>query len=168
MTKGLKGHLMSRRNKVSTVSVSGMNMDEVVNVARGLCVRKPHVILITCGTNSMFSHPRTTGDGTKIAVEPLSPAQVCQKLRELVTVLESEFPATKVVISQLILRTDVDGASEKINEVNTLIAQSNIAHVDQSSITSAHLNGSKLHLNQSGDKKLAVNFIEFLRAFLDD
>ena len=165
MVKGLKGHLMSKRNVISCHSISGLNLDELMVVGRGLCARKPHVLLVTCGTNSVFPKRKP---GATTEPTPMSPDEACKKMREFVTLIASEFPATKVVFSNLIERTDIDGASATIKQVNTLIAQSNIAHVDQSSITSAHLNGSKLHLNQSGDKKLAVNFIEFLRAFLDD
>ena len=162
MVKNLKGHLMSRKNcRITCVSISGMNMDEVTEVTRGLCARRPDVILVTCGTNSLF--PKRTS-GTETAPNP---AELCAKMRSLITTIEHEFPKTKVILSKLIVRNDIDGASTQIDEVNNLISQSNLPHVDHSNINSTHLNGSKLHLNHSGDIQLAKNFVNFLDSFQD-
>ena len=168
MIKGLKGHLMSRRNKVTCYSISKLNMDELVNVARGLCVRKPHVLLVTCGTNSLFPQCFSpSGNGGTPTSDALEPEDVCRRMREFVQTIETEFPGTKVVFSEIIMRTDVEGAAEKINKVNGLIAASNIAHVSHQNIMPEHLNGSNLHLNNKGDRLLATNIIGFLRDFLD-
>ena len=154
MVKNLKGHLMSRKDcRVTCVSISGMNLDEATEVTRGLCARKPDVILVTCGTNSLF--PKMSSETAP------DPAEVCAKMRDLVATIERDFPNTEVILPKLIVRTDIEGAGSKIDEVNKLISDSNLPHVDHSNITGAHLNGSKLHLNHSGDILLAKNFVIF-------
>ena len=102
---------MSQKNfRVTNVPISGMKMDEVTEMGRGLCARKPDVIFVTCGTNSMF--PKKP-PGATVASAPMSPTEVCAKLRELVIAIEREFPRTKVIISKLTDRIDIPGASEK-------------------------------------------------------
>ena len=153
LVKNLKGHLMCRRKfKVTNVSISGMKLDEVTDMARGLCVRKPQVLFIACGTNSLF--PKNSSDA-------MSPTDVAAKLREVRDTIQREFPSTKVILSTLIVRDDVDGASEKISEVNSLIHQSGAEFIDHPNITLEHLNGSKVHLNRSGDIQLSKNFVDF-------
>ena len=162
LVKNLKGHLMSRKNcRVTCVSISGMNLDEVTEVTRGLCARRPDVILVTCGTNSLFPK-HTSGTGTAP-----NPTELCAKMRNLIATIERDFPTTKVVISKLIVRNDVDGAAAQIDEVNKLISDSNLPHVDHSNINTTHLNGSKVHLNHTGDILLAKNFVNFLDSFQD-
>ena len=153
LLKNLKGHLMSRRKfRVTNVSISGMKLDELTNMARGLCVRKPQVLFLACGTNSLF--PKDSNDA-------MSPADVVAKLREIRDTIQGEFPTTKVIISSLIVRNDRDGANDKISEVNSLLYESGMEFIDHPNITLEHLNGSKLHLNRSGDIQLSKNFVEF-------
>ena len=153
LLKNLKGHLMSRRKfRVTNVSISGMKLDELTNMARGLCVRKPQVLFLACGTNSLFP---------KDSNEAMSPADVVAKLREIRDTIQGEFPTTKVIISSLIVRNDRDGANDKISEVNSLLYESGMEFIDHPNITLEHLNGSKLHLNRSGDIQLSKNFVEF-------
>ena len=91
----------------------------------------------------------------------MTPAEVVAKLQEVANTIQSEFPFTKVIISSLITRNDIAGASEKVDEVNSLISQSSMVYIDHPNITTEHLNGSKLHLNHSGDLQLSRNFITY-------
>ena len=166
MVKGLQSHKMSGRNRVSCVSIGGMSVEEMLDVGRGLCKREPHLLIVTCGTNSLFPRPKKTLDGP-VVVHPMSPTDIVAKMREMKTTLEAEFTSTQVIFSKLITRNDIANAQEKIDEVNDLISQSNLAHIDHENITSDHLNGSKLHLNQSGDRLLATNIINFIKTFYD-
>ena len=153
LVKNLKGHLMSRRKfRVTNVPISGMKLDEVTDLARGLCCRKPQALFLACGTNSLL--PKDSSDA-------MSPADVAAKLREIRDTIQGEFPTTRVIISTLIVRNDCDGAMEKISEVNTLIHQSGMEFIDHPNITVEHLNGSKLHLNRSGDIQLSKNFVDY-------
>ena len=154
LVKNLKGHLMSKRKfRVTNVPISGMKLEEVLDMARGLCCRKPQILFITCGTNSLFPKDGSTA---------MTPADIVAKLQEVRDTIQREFPETKVIVSTLIVRNDFDNAGEKIDEVNSLIYQSGMEFIDHPNITLEHLNGSKLHLNRSGDIQLSKNFVEFL------
>ena len=128
MVKGLQSHKMSGRNRVSCVSVGGMSVVEMLDVSRGLCKREPHLLIVTCGTNSLFPRTKKTLDG-HIDNQSMSPADIVAKMREMKSTLETEFPSTQVIFSKLITRNDIANAQEKIDEVNDLISQSNLAHI---------------------------------------
>ena len=88
--------------------------------------------------------------------------------------IKSKFPNTKVAISGITHRDDVD-VTLKLLEVNKRLNQiadsKGYAFIDNSVIDNSSLNESKLHLNAKGSALLAARFIKFLRAdrkFLPD
>ena len=165
MAGGLKGHLMSRKNKVMCHSIGAMNMDELVDVSRGLCRREPDVLIVVCGTNSLYPKLRYAQDGTPIPVKPLTTTEVCDRMRKVITTLEAEFKHTKVVFSNILARDDHANCHQKINEVNDLMSDANIPHVEHNNITIEHLNSGRIHLNRDGTHLLAYNFINFIREY---
>ena len=78
-----------------------------------------------------------------------------------------ESPA-KIALSSLVCKSGDEALACKIAEVNKILkdccTQKSWGIVEHSNIsTSNHLNLSGLHLNKSGNSRLARNFINYLR-----
>ena len=69
-------------------------------------------------------------------------------------------PKCKVVVSNIIYRSDDGQASLKVKIVNDHLDALNIDVVDNRNIGGNCLNNSGLHLNSTGYGKLAINFIK--------
>ena len=85
------------------------------------------------------------------------------KICSLKDIIEELTPETRVIGSSLTVRTDFQGAIQKIEEVNHILSRSLRNMINNRNIDRFHLNSSKLHLNKSGDTELAKNFISYMR-----
>ena len=162
--KDLAGWKMSKTHQITCHSLSGCNNSELLHLSRALCERKPDILILGCGTNSMYPKiDPVTKQPTNI---PMSPEEVATSLKNCCEVLNTEYPAVKVIISNLITRADHgDEGKAKITETNDFIASCNLPHIEHVNIDESHLNSSKLHLNRSGTSLLAQNFINFIRTY---
>ena len=159
-TKDLKGWLMRKTHHVTTHSLSGCTLKEIPHLCRALCERNPAILIVACGTNSLFSKFNDSQD------DSLSEEEVIAELRKLFLTLGTEYPGTKVIFSSLLVRTDKGKEGiEKIKRVNSLIQSCNMPHISHNNITERHLNGSKLHLNKQGSSILAKNYVDFLELY---
>ena len=68
-----------------------------------------------------------------------------------------------MIVCSLTVRTDFQGAIQKIKEVNHILSRSLRNMISNCNIARFYLNSSKLHLNKSGDTELAKNFISYMR-----
>ncbi len=88
---------------------------------------------------------------------------VCvKKIESLVLKTKSKFPDSKIGISGITMRQDIE-VGQNIKQVNKklkdLSKNHNVSFIDNSSINNTCLNGGKLHLNPKGSAFLATNFI---------
>ena len=92
--------------------------------------------------------------------------QCVQKIENHDVSVKAKFPNSKIGVSGLTLRQDIQ-TSTKIQEVNKELKQICVNHevsfIDNSSIDTTTLNASKLHLNAKGSALLAVHFIKSLK-----
>ena len=71
---------------------------------------------------------------------------------------------SRVFVSGIVKRGDVlGGKAEAVNQILKASCQSrNIGFIDHNNIELGDLNGSKLHLNKTGSKKLTSNIVNFI------
>ena len=74
-------------------------------------------------------------------------------------------PDCKVFISTPTLRSDIGKATLTVNQLTNHLLQLSIDIIDNRNITSKYLSRKGLHLNESGSRRLAINFLELLRSF---
>ena len=162
MLKGVDAYKTSRKNfRVTTQVLSGGTVDEIDGLARALAMRKPHTMILHVGTNDLY--PKSGRDTQVSAKPPRTEKEISDLISQMVQKLEKDFPDIKFVVSKLITREDQgkDGIT-KVKNVNSLLAKCKLSLIENSNILPSHLNGSKLHLKQSGSVKLAVNFANYL------
>ena len=162
MLKGIDGFKTSRKNfRVTAEALAGATVDEIEGLARGLATRKPDAMILHVGTNDLYPKSgRDTQDSTK---SPRTEKDVADSINRMVSKLGQDFPCTKFIVSKLITREDKGKEGmDKVKNVNSLLAKFKHSVIDNSNIISSHLNGSKLHLKNSGDVKLALNFVNYL------
>ena len=87
-------------------------------------------------------------------------------MEELIMSVKQKFPNSKIGISGITPRQDID-LKLKIKEINekvqSLSSKHGVKFINNLSIDEACLNSSKLHLNAKGPAILATHFITFLR-----
>ena len=111
----------------------------------------PSHVIIHAGTNDI----------------PVESAEVCaKKIESLVLKTKSKFPSSKIEVSGITTRQDIE-VGQNINKVNKkledLSKKHNISFIDNCNINNTCLNNSMLHLNAKGSAFLATNFIRFLK-----
>ena len=74
-------------------------------------------------------------------------------------------PDCKVFISTLTLCSDHEKATLTVNQFTNHLLQVNIGIVDNRNINSKHLSRTGLHLNKSGPRHLAINFLKRIQTF---
>ena len=86
-------------------------------------------------------------------------------IEELIVGVKEKFPNSKIGISSITTRQDIDSTS-KVNEFNDKIKAISQKHsvkfIDKSSLDETSLNSSK-HLNSKGTAILATHFINFIK-----
>ena len=166
ITKDLNAYKMTKmarhKAKITTHSLSGCNTDEMDLLSRTLCLRKPDILILHCGTNDLFPKSGRDTEGTHYVAK--TETQVVENLKNIVSSLQHEHPNMKILVSKLTTREDhgKEGVS-KVNNTNTLISKSNLKTIDHSNITRKSLNGSKLHLSPDGTVEMARNIVNHIK-----
>ena len=111
--------------------------------------RKPETVILHVGTNDLSS----TDSASQISNNIIKLAKKCEKA------------GAKVMISSLVCRGDqLNGKVDSVNDILRRSCQSrNIGFIDHNNINLNDLNGSKIHMKKSGDKKMTENFIYFIK-----
>ena len=73
--------------------------------------------------------------------------------------IEKTLPQSKVCISNVVKRTDSRKVTLTVNKVNEHLSALQSDIFDNSNVNVTGLNRGGLHLNKTGTRKLAVNFI---------
>lgn len=146
MVKNLQGHKMSKSSNVKVWSFPGCTVQDMEDHIKPLLRKNPEEIILHLGTNNLKdSDPKTCAD--KIA-------ELCSQVNK----------STKITISSIVGRADdhtLDTKGKQVNKIlNEVCKKNKWNFVDHSNIDAEkHLNRSRLHLNKSGTKVFATNFI---------
>ena len=104
-----------------------------------LIKKRPARIILHCRTNDLNTS---------------QPAQVAEDIRNLVNHIKAE--GIDRTVSELVMKND--GLHNKVIEVNEKLRDilgKDTKIIEHSNIESSHLNNSRIHLNKTGDGKLA-------------
>ena len=147
----------SMLHEIDENRLSGAKLRSVkVRIFRGATIndmkpylkRSPTNIILHVGTNNSIND---------------SSSVILNKLLSLKNFIHTELPESNVILSNIIDRSDNGIARLKISNFNKHLSSLKIDTIDNSNISSEHLNGSGLHLNRHGKGKLAMNLIKKLR-----
>ena len=136
--------------------LSGANVSDVQAEARSLMSEpddkdKKNVLIVHVGTNDLAKN---------------SVNKVKKNLEDLATEFQPTVEA--LAISSVTTRLDDPVLTGKVDELNRSISEickkNKIGFIDNSNIGTQHLNGSNLHLNRDGDRKLGSNLCWYLRS----
>ena len=95
-TRDLNGYLMSRKDfRVTNHSLSGCNVEEMNLLARSLCTRKPDILVLHVGTNSLY--PKSGRDTESSNKRPMTPEQVAEGINSMVKELKKEYPGMSII-----------------------------------------------------------------------
>jgi hypothetical protein len=140
------------KRKASKYAYPGKSAEDIEAELRTIKVNStPSHVIIHAGTNNI----------------PADSAEVCvKKIECLVLKTKSKFPDSKIGVSGITMRQDIE-VGQNIKQVNKkledLSKNHNVSFIDNSNINNTCLNGGKLHLNPKGSAFLATNFIRFLK-----
>ena len=153
LLKGLKGHKMSRTDKVRVTTFSGCSTRDMFDYIKPTINRKPDQLIVHVGTNSL----RDSSNPTTCASEII----------DLADSIKDALPTTELVLSTLITRSDDKDLERQVREVNKILRQHSgnkcWTILEHPNITKSHLNRSGLHLNRVGTTHLACNFIQCIQ-----
>ena len=154
MVKNVQGWRVSNGKRVKTVvkSFSEASVNDMFDYIQPTIRQHPEHIILHVGTNDLKNS---------------NPRKVAEKIVDLGSLVETESPNTKVTISSLLTRSDDLSLASKVKEVNKILKtfanQNEWDVISHSNLTTEHLNSSGLHLNFSGNKVFASNFIGYVR-----
>ena len=88
---------------------------------------------------------------------------ILNEILSLRNLIEKLCPTCKIIVSNLIYRSDNRKASLTVKNVNDHLDALNTDVVDNRNVGGNYLSNSGLHLNSTGYGKLAINFIKRMR-----
>lgn len=137
-------------NKVIIKAHSGASTDDIYHFIKPEIKKSPDVIIIHGGTNDLSKNIKTV-DNFKMIHD----------------YLKVHSPSTKIAISALTTRKDIQGFEKKVTESNSRLkkfcVKNNIDFISNNNIDDSCLSTKKLHLNKRGNSYLANNFINYLK-----
>ncbi len=150
--KYLQGRRLSRRLKVVNRCISGSDLELWIKIAPAFVEEvQPSCVIIHCGTNN---------------INTCFPSECLELLVKLGNIIKEINSDIHVAVSSL-TNQEHYGISAWLKEYNSRLADvCDLLHwtyIDNSNIGNGHLARDKLHLNRSGTRTLAMNFISFLR-----
>lgn len=156
--KYLDGRRMSRRLIVRNECIRGSKLELWIKIAPSLIKQhNPTCVIIHCGTNNISN---------------CIPTQCLDLTVELIHIISHVNPSVSIAISSLIIQGN-SGRTAWVNDFNgrlfNLCRETNLAaYIDNSNIGLQHLTRTDgLHLRGIGTKQLAMNYISFLRFFVE-
>ena len=128
----------------------GATVEDMEDYIKPLTRKSPDKLIMHVGTNDLKS---------------LSPKSIADSLLNLATQVKQDSPNTRVGISSLLVRNDSDALLAKAKQVNVLLNEycirNKLAFLDNSNISTKHLNSKGLHLNKHGSWVLQENLRKF-------
>ena len=148
LEQGLCGGGKVQNGKVR--NFPGTTADDLNHHIIPLLQNKPSHIIVHTETNDAYHS--TSRD-------------ILNKLLNFKSLIQEKLPDCKVFISTPTLRSDNGKATLTVNQLTNHLLQLNIDIVDNRNIISKHLSRKGLHLNESGSRYLAINFLERIKKF---
>ena len=129
-------------------SFPGASTDDMHHYLQPLLQKCPDTIILNVGTNNCVNE---------------SSSVVLNKTLNLKIFFQNSLPQCKVIISNVINRTDDGKASLTVENLNNHLNSLKLDIVDNSAIGKECLGKKCLHLTKRGTGKLAINFINKIR-----
>ena len=149
MVAGLNQQRMSVNQQVKVRSFPGATTHDMKDYLKPLLKKKPDNVILHIGTNNAVNEPSRN---------------ILNEILMLKTMVENTLPSAKVVVSNVITRTDNGKAALTVIKLNELLEALEIDVIDNRNIGSEFLNRGGLHLKEQGSGKLAVNFLKKIRS----
>ena len=115
-----------------------------------LIQKKLSHIIVHAGTNGAYH---------------LTSREILKKLLKFKSPIQLKLSDCKVFILAPTLRSDSGIAALTVNQLNNHFLQLKIDIVDNRNIYRKHLSRKGLHLNESGSRRLAINFLGPIKKF---
>ena len=90
---------------------------------------------------------------------------ILNKFLNFKSLIQEKLPDCKVFILTPTLRPDNGKATFTVDQLTNHLLQLNIDIVDNRNIISKHLSRKGLHLNESGSRRSAIDFLERIKKF---
>ena len=151
--KNIQGwRLSTPQNHVVVKSFAGATSTDMEDYLRPIIRKEPHKIILHIRTNDISHQPAS---------------RVAQGIANLGTQIVQDSPATSIVISSILPRTDKPELSKKVIEANKLLKvfcdQNNWDFMNHTTtIDSSSLNMRGLHLNRKGTTTIASNISNYI------
>ena len=153
IVKGIQGHKMkSAVNNTMNIFVKsfpGANTEDMYSYTKPTLKHNPNLIILHCGTNDLRNDRSTES--------------IAEDIVRLAYSLKTE--TTDVIVSGITPRYDnLDGKGKEVNKIlYNKLSEINLGFINNGNIDpSLHLNNSGLHLNYSGVKTLADNYLDMI------
>ena len=115
-----------------------------------LIQKKPSHIIVHAGTNGAYHS---------------TSREILNKFLKFKSPIQVKLSDCKVFILAPTLRSDNGIATLTVNQLTNHLLQFKIDIVDNRNIYRKHLSWKGLHLNESGSRRLAINFLEPIKKF---
>ena len=138
----------AKPNPVKVRIFRGAAIDDMKDFLKPYLKRSATNIILHVGTNN------TINDSSSV---------ILNELLSLKDFIHTELPEPNIILSDIIDGSGNGIARLKTSNVNKHLNSLKVDAIDNSNITSEHLNGSRLHLSRYGQCKLAMNLIKKLR-----
>ena len=153
IVQNLQGWRLSNTdNHVVAKSFSGANITDMEDYLKPILRKEPNKVILHVGTNDLkhLSAKRVAG------------------IANLATQIEEDSPATSIVISSILPRSDKSELLAKATEANKLIkaicSKNQWAFIDHKSVNFSCLNTRGLHLNRKGTSIIAKNISKYINS----
>ena len=141
---------MTRTHDVKVRSQGGLKLEQLGNVLRQEIKYNPEEVIAHVGVNN---------------IEFDSEEDILDKFANI---SDSYYDMTKLTFSKIIRRSDKPFLNQKIDSINCQLEKMclNKGHdfIDNNNIKFDHLNRGGLHINPTGQKRLAMNFITQIKS----
>ena len=151
----LKPKGLSKFNNVIVRNHPGANSEDIKSFIVPSIKKQRDVIIIHCGSNDI-------GNKTNVT-------DTINNLQSIINKVKKQSSHTKLAISSVFIRRDINGVDNKIKDLNaklkTLCDDNLIDFIANDNITEKFLGVKKLHLSKSGTSLFARNLIEYIKKF---
>ena len=152
MVAGINEKRSSKKYPVKVRPFPGASANDMHHYLRPLLQKCPDTVILHVGTNNCVN------ESSRIVLD---------KILNLKTFIQNSPPQCKVIISNVINRTDEASlkASLTVENLNNNLNSLKLDIVDNSTIGKECLGKKGLHLTKRGNGKLAINFIDKIKVY---
>ena len=141
----------SKQKQVFAETYRGANIDAMKHHIKPCLMKKPDQLILYVGTNDLSDKNST---------------KIVNGIAEICEIIKTESPATEIVLSEIILRTDNVEFKQKIDEINNKILQYcdqyKLGLIKHNNIENKYINPYAVYLNRVGTSILARNILTYL------